>query len=129
MKCLLTYSIFVMSCFLSGSCESDRKTLPQQLPGEYIGTAPCPHCRGVYSKIAFSEDRTVKLTSDPEDFHFLKGRSGQWQICDSIVKVSIGKDTLYYKVRSSCEIITLYRDRANPCLFKEGYSLYKDTVR
>lgn len=129
MKYLLNYILLFLSLLLGASCHPERVNLQAQLPGSYVGSTPCSHCRGVYSKVIFLEDGTARMTTERDDKEALLGRAGKWVMQDSIVQIDMGRDTLYFRWVSSLQLMSLYKDCTHSSEMTEGYSLYKDTIK
>lgn len=117
------YILLLILCVTS--CRQNEETmLKSQLPGTYIGLAPCAHCDGVFSGITFEKDGTVWFYSSP-DQQKATSQKGCWNIANSLVCVIMRSDTFYYRPALPDSIISLYRDRQNPKEFIESYTLKK----
>ena len=109
--------------FCVTSCQHPAEvTLELQVPGTYIGLAPCTHCYGVFSGITFEKDNTVKFFSSQELQNTTSER-GIWGIRDSLIQVIMRNDTFYYRPALPDSIISLYRNRQNPTALRESYTL------
>lgn len=115
---LLLMMLVIVSC---RNRELPHDTEPQ---GVYVGLAPCTHCRGVYSKVVFEQDGTVKIFSSEEQSEAM-AQKGKWILEGSLIKVALGRDTLMYRSALPDSIISLYRDRQNPLNYIESYVLKK----
>ena len=105
------------------SCQHKKEaTLELQVPGTYIGLAPCTHCNGVFSGITFEKDKTVRFFSSPE-LQNTTSEKGTWIIKNSLIQVIMRSDTFYYRSAVPDSIISLYRDRLNPVKLIESYTL------
>lgn len=115
------YILLLVFCVTS--CQhKEEVTLELQVPGTYIGLAPCIHCNGVFSGITFEKDKTVKFFSSPEQ-QSATSEKGIWSIKDSLIQVIMRSDTFYYRSAVPDSIISLYRNRQNPAELIESYTL------
>ncbi len=122
--CLKTIYIFLLIFYLTSCQHKEEVALELQVPGTYIGLAPCTHCNGVFSGIIFEKDKTVKFFSSPEQQNTTLEK-GIWTIKDSLIQVIMRSDTFYYRSAVPDSIISLYRNRQNPAELIESYTLKK----
>lgn len=109
--------------FCTTSCQHREEIASElQLPGTYIGLAPCTHCKGVFSGITFEKDKTVKFFSSPEQQNVISEK-GIWVVKDSLIQVIMRSDTFYYRPSLPDSIVSLYRNRQNPAELIESYTL------
>lgn len=119
----ILYILLLILCMTS--CRLKEETmLKSQLPGTYIGLAPCADCDGAFSGITFEEDGTVWFYSSPNQ-QKVTSQKGCWDIKNSLVYVIMRSDTFYYRPALPDSIISLYRDRRNPKELIESYTLKK----
>lgn len=126
MKVMVVKTVYILLLvFCVTSCQhKEEVTLELQVPGTYIGLAPCTHCNGVFSGIIFEKDKTVRFFSSPEQQNTTLEK-GIWTIKDSLIQVIMRNDTFYYRSAVPDSIISLYRNRQNPVKLIESYTLKK----
>lgn len=117
-----TICVFLLILYVTSCRHKAAAVLDLQVPGTYIGLAPCAHCNGIFSGITFEKDKTVKFFSSPE-LQNATSEGGIWSLKDSLIQVIMRSDTFYYRPALPDSIISLYRDRQNPRELRESYTL------